>query len=76
MVCWATRVSSAPGVEAPAVKVATIPGIEVRNGGIVAAGAVSVSLGEDVSVGVGWGVSVEVGTTVATSCGSTVAEST
>jgi len=74
MVCWATNVFSAPGVEASAVKVAPIPGMEVRNGGIVGAGAVS--LGKGVSVRVGWDSSVEVGTTVATSCGSGVADGT
>ena len=58
MVRWATRVSSAPGVEATAVRVAEIPGIEVKNGGIVAAGTL-------VSVSEGVGVALDAGRAVA-----------
>ncbi len=61
MVCWAESVSWAPGVENATVKVAAIPGVEVRNGGIVAGGGVAVSLGVGVSVI----VSVAVGSGVA-----------
>lgn len=61
MVCWATSVSWAPGVENAAVNVAAIPGVEVRNEGIVACGGVGVSLGAGVSVI----VSVAVGSGVA-----------
>jgi hypothetical protein len=74
MVCWAANVLWAPGVEYTAVKVAPIPGVKVRNDGIVAAGWVAVSLGEGVIVA----VSVAAGNGVTDACktGDSVAETT
>jgi hypothetical protein len=64
MVCCAAIVLWAPGVEYAAVRVAPIPGVKVRNGGIVATGWVAVSLGEGVRVK----VFVAVGTGMAVAC--------